>query len=219
MRARSDEYRSSNPFDIVAVATSLGGLDALSRVLSHLPLPFSTPVLVLQHRVASPGSEDGLVSLLRSRSPLPVCIAEHGQPLRNGTVYVAPPGRHLAITGHREISLSDGPKVNFARPSADVMFQSIAKQFGRRAIAVVLTGRLSDGAEGAMAIHAAGGCVIVQSAATCVAASMPQAVLKRHAADYNLPLDGIGPALVSLTMGLGAALIPVADRSRNCLSI
>ena len=199
-------------FDVVAVATSLGGLLALRAVLSQLPAEFPAAIIVVQHRQGAPHYE--LSELLRARTKMAVKEAVEGEPLAPGTVYVAPAGEHVTVDAAGALRLDSSERVNFVRPSADVLFASVAAAFGPRAIGVVLTGALNDGAEGVRAIKAARGRVVVQDEASSVAFGMPRAALATGCVDFVLPLECIASALVTLVMVRGAAdlfKVPVAS--------
>jgi two-component system chemotaxis response regulator CheB len=189
-------------FDLVAVAASGGGPAVLCAVLAALPREFPAAVVVVQHR--SPAYAGFLTGLLQRRLALAVVDAEDGMPLRRGTIHVAPAGQHLVVRPGGILALASTPPHQFARPSADVFFASAAECYGDRAIAVVLTGRLQDGAAGAWAIRATGGRVLVQDPATCTAPEMPAAAIRTGSADFVLPPERIAPALVSLVMAPGA---------------
>lgn len=196
-------WQRERAFDIVAIATSLGGLNALTAVLPALPKSFPVPILVVQHLSARFPSR--LVELLSRRSALPVTWARTGERLRRGMVYIAPPDQHLLVGIAHSALLSSSPHVQFVRPSADVLFQSVAATYRERAIAVMLTGSRRDGAAGVLAIKRAGGRVLAQDAATSTAFGMPQAAIATGCVDFVLPLRTIAPALVALTMVPGAA--------------
>lgn len=190
-------------FDIVAMTASLGGLNALSRVLGALPPDFPAPILVVQH--LSAGYPSHLAEILSHRCMLPVTWTYPGQRLQGDVVYVAPPDQHLQVGVGGTLQLSRQPRVQFVRPSADVLFESVAATYCERAIAVVLTGLCKDGAHGANAIKLAGGRVLTQDRATSKAFGMPQATISTGCVDFVLPLPMIAPALVALTMVPGAA--------------
>jgi two-component system, chemotaxis family, protein-glutamate methylesterase/glutaminase len=203
--ARRREPRVKRAFDVVAMAASLGGLDALIQVLGALPPTFPAPILVVQHLSARFPSH--LVELLDRCCALPIAWAQSGQLLRPGAVYIAPPDQHLLIGMARRARLSRSPHVQFVRPSADVLFESVATTYRERAIAVVLTGRCNDGAHGVCAIKRAGGRVLTQDEATCAAFGMPRAAIASGCVDFVLPLPTIAPALLALTMVQGAAAL------------
>jgi two-component system chemotaxis response regulator CheB len=131
---------------------------------------------------------------------LSVKEAEEGDRLRPGVVYVAPPDRHLLINPGGSISLTQSEMVHFVRPSADLLFESVAASFKDRAIAVVLTGSGSDGKMGVMAIKKMGGTVIAQDEATSEFFGMPGSAIQSGNVDFILPLGEIASALVTLVM-------------------
>src|SRR4051812_20039676 len=158
-------------FEVVVVATSLGGLEALGELLAPLADDFPVPVVVVQHV----GAQSHLPELLARQTRLAVRHAVSGEPLRASTIYVAPPGLHLLIDAERHFVLSSAAPIAFSRPSADPLFVSAAGAFGHRTLGVILTGRLRDGTAGARVIQHAGGVVLAQAPATCRAAAMPEA--------------------------------------------
>lgn len=180
-------------YAIVVIAASAGGLSALSVVLSSLTPDFPVPIVVVQH--LDPHSISRIAAILGRRTRLPVKEAAQADELLPGTVYVAPPDFHAEFLG-RTIVLTHTPPVHFARPSADRSFLSAAAQ--GRAIAVVLTGAGVDGADGVVAVKAAGGVVIAQDEATASCFGMPHAAIETGAVEYVLPLDQIGPTLTAL---------------------
>jgi two-component system, chemotaxis family, protein-glutamate methylesterase/glutaminase len=200
------------PFDLVVVAASLGGRAALSEVLAPLAGDFPIPILVVQHIGAS---RSELPKLLARDLRLAVRHPADGERLRARTVYVAPPDRHLLVAANGTCRLSDAPRVHFARPAADPLFASAAQAVGARAMGVVLSGRLSDGAAGAVALREVGGVVLAQAPETCRAPGMPLAVIRARAADFVLPPAALGAALVSLVTVPGVpALFGVARAGR-----
>jgi two-component system chemotaxis response regulator CheB len=159
---------------IVAVATSTGGPPALCRFLGALPADLPTPIVVVQHIVE--GFLPGLVTWLRAEVPFHVTEAQHGQRLEPGTVYIAPDGRHLEVDAQWRARLVDSSPVGGFRPSATVLFTSLARNVGPNATAVVLTGMGRDGLEGARALKAAGGRILVQDEGSSVVYGMPKVV-------------------------------------------
>jgi two-component system, chemotaxis family, protein-glutamate methylesterase/glutaminase len=185
--------------EIVAIASSAGGLKALTAVLSDLPADMPVPIVVVQH--LDPRHESLMAELLGRRTLLTVTDAVEGVSLVPGTVYIAPRDRHLQVDAERRVRLTDTSVVRFARPSADVLFASVAAVFGEHAIAVVLTGAGSDGSSGARAIKERGGRVIAQDEATSDFFSMPSSAIETGSVDLVLPLEEIPQALVSLVRG------------------
>lgn len=190
---------SRAPARVVAIAASAGGLSALTHVLTALPADFAAPIIVLQHLKAD--QKSFMAEILGRRVILPVAPAQHGERLAAGKVYVAPPGHHLLVLPDGVLALSDTERVRFVRPAADVLFRSLAESLGERAVAVVLTGTGSDGADGVREIHRRGGTVIVQDEASSAFFGMPDASIRTGMVDRVLPLDEIAPALLDLTRG------------------
>ena len=186
-------------FEVVALAASAGGLRALSQVLGGLPTGFPAALVVVQH--LDPHHPSHLAEILNHRTPLHVKEAEEGDRLSHGVVQIAPPDRHLLVRPDGTLELSRAEAVHFSRPSADLLFESLAVSFGPRAVAVVLSGSGSDGDRGVRAVKARGGFVIAQNAASSEFFGMPGSAIRSGVVDRVLPLDDIAPALVSLLAG------------------
>lgn len=175
---------------IIAVGASLGGLRVIESILARLPRALPVPVVIVQH--VSERWPSFLVDILRRKANLPVRWLTHGERLAPGVAYVAPAGSHAVVRQRGQGSLLVAPRVHHTRPAADPLLTSIASTYGRDAIAVVLTGRLSDGTLGALAVRHAGGVVIAQDPASCRAPAMPAAAMRAHAVHFVLP--GFHPA-------------------------
>ncbi|MEH1900442.1 MAG: chemotaxis protein CheB [Nostoc sp.] len=186
-------------FDIVAIAASAGSLTALTKLLSTLPTEFTAAIAIVQH--LGPQHRSFMAEILARRTTLNVKQAQEGDYLTPGTVYIAPPNRHLLANGDGTLSLSQSKLVHFLRPSADLLFESVAATYKDRAIALVLTGTGSDGAMGVEAIKKMGGTVIVQNIETAEFSGMPSAAIQTGKVDFILPLDEISTTLVTLVMG------------------
>ena len=186
-------FRGSE-FDVVVIATSFGGMRALSTILARIPRDFPAPIMVVHHV----GAESLLPELLQRSTDFPVKHPYDGEVLRAGTAYLAPPRFHMLVSSHGTCELSSAGRVSFLRPSADLLFASAAEHFGPRVLGVVLTGYLFDGTLGASAIRAQRGVVIAQDPATCEASGMPVAAIESGVVDLVLSLEGIAHALVSL---------------------
>lgn len=145
-------------FDVVAMAASAGGITALSQILTALPGDFPASILVVQY--LDPRHRSLMAEILSRRSPLKIQEAREGDALNPGTVSIAPPNRHLLVNFDGTLTVSQSELVHFVRPSADLLFESVAAIYKERAIAVVLTGTRSDGAMGVQAIKKMGGTVI-----------------------------------------------------------
>lgn len=183
-------------FEIVAIAASAGGLTALTSVLGQLPADFGASVVVVQH--LDPRHRSLMPQIIGRRSILPVYQAIDGMEVEAGKVYLAPPDRHLLVNRDGTVSLTQTELVNFVRPSADLLFESVAAAYGERAIAVVLTGTGHDGSMGVTAIKKRGGTVIVQDEASSEFFGMPSAAIRTGTVDFVLALDEIGAALQTL---------------------
>lgn len=187
---------AAGAFDVVAIAASAGGLNALGLVLSGLPEIFPAAVLVVQH--LDPRHPSFMADILKRRTALQVKEAEEGERLKLGTVFIAPPNRHLLVNMDATIALTQTELVHFVRPSADLMFESVAAVFRDRAIAVVLSGTGSDGSMGVNAIKKMGGTVIAQDEESSEFFGMPAAAIQTGNVDRVLPLSEISGALVRL---------------------
>ncbi len=183
-------------FDVVALASSAGGIAAISHILESLPAGFPAAIVVVQH--LDPRHRSLMAEILRRRTPLEVVQAAEGDRIRPGTVHIAPPDRHLLVNRDGSLSLSHSELVHFVRPSADLLFESVAASYGERAIAVVLTGTGSDGSLGVGAIKKMGGTVIAQDQESAEFFGMPAATIKSGHADFILRLDEIPLALTTL---------------------
>lgn len=185
-------------FDVVALAASAGGLNALAQVLGHLPAEFPAAIVVVQH--LDPRHRSLMANILSRRTPLQVKQAEVGDSLSSGTVYIAPPNRHLLVNPDGSLALTQSELVHFVRPSADLLFDSVAASYTDRAIAVVLSGTGNDGAMGVQAIQKMGGTVIAQDPETAEFFGMPSAAIQTGEVDFILPLNEVSAALISLVM-------------------
>jgi two-component system, chemotaxis family, protein-glutamate methylesterase/glutaminase len=194
----NDSAPDGEAFEIVAIASSAGGLNALSRVLRALPEEFPAPIVVVQH--LDPRHRSLLASIMSRRTELAVKEAQDNDSLSRGAVLIAPPDKHLLVNPDGTISLTQTELVHFVRPSADLMFESVAASYKNRAIAVVLTGSGSDGAMGVKAIKKMGGTVIAQDETTSDFFGMPGAAIATGSVDFILPLDEIASAIITLVM-------------------
>lgn len=183
---------------MVGMAASTGGPAALARVLGGLAgLPAA--VLVVQH--IDRRFVGGLVELLRRASALPVDVAEDGMALRRGRVHVAPADLHLSLAPGGRLALSTQPD-RCHRPSADVLFRSLACHAGDAGVGVVLTGMGEDGAAGLLELRQHGGCVIGQDEASCAVFGMPSAALKLGAVERLTGLEDIAGAVCGAVRGM-----------------
>ena len=191
--------------EIVVVGASVGGLKALQSLLSGLPRDFSLPVVMVQHRGTD--SDTGLCEYLARRSSLPVSEPEDKEAVLPGHAYLAPRDYHLLIE-KRSFALSTDPPVTFARPSIDVLFESVADEYEQGVIGVILTGANRDGSRGLAKIKSRGGLTLVEEPASATCGEMPRAAIELTEVDWILPLQEIAPRLDRLsnagTRGLSA---------------
>jgi len=190
---------SNGGFDVVAIAASAGGLNAVGRILAELPSDFPASLVVVQH--LDPRHRSLMADILARRTQLEVKEGEDGEQLRSGVVVIAPPNRHLLINADGTISLTQTELVHFVRPSADLLFESVAASFRDRVIAVVLTGTGSDGSMGLAAVKKMGGTIIAQDRNTSEFFGMPSSAIDTGNVDFVLPLEEIPAALMKLVAG------------------
>ncbi|MGY6025245.1 chemotaxis protein CheB [Streptomyces spinosirectus] len=183
-------------FEVVAVASSAGGIHGLATVLGALDAELPVPVLVVQH--LDPRHRTVIAEVLDRRTELDVKLAEDHEQIGPGMVYIAPPDRHLLVRPGGWLALTDSELVHFVRPSADLLFESVAGAYGPQAIACVLTGTGRDGAMGVDAVKSRGGTVIVQDPATAEFKGMPEAAVGTGTVDFVLPLEEIAAVISGL---------------------
>lgn len=184
-------------YELIVVGASWGGLEAIGRLLEGLPADLPAAVAVVQHRAAEDAA--GLAGLLETRSQLPVRDVEDKDAIDPGRVYIAPPNYHLLVeSGH--FALSTEERVQYARPSIDVLFESAADAYGERTIGVILTGANEDGASGLARIKERGGVAVIQDPRTAERGAMPEAAIASTVADAVLPLEEIAPFLIGLCL-------------------
>ena len=178
-----------NKYLAVVIGSSAGGMVALSAILSGIKKHFFLPVFIVQH--TSPDADNYLAKHLDKLSEISVKEAEDKEKVCRGTVYIAPPNYHILIEKDETITLSVDPKVNYARPSVDVLFESAAEVYGKNLIGIVLTGANHDGAKGLKFIKELGGMAIVQNPETAEIGVMPAAAIKETKVDHILNLEEI----------------------------
>jgi two-component system, chemotaxis family, protein-glutamate methylesterase/glutaminase len=186
------------PRRVIAIGISTGGPNALQFMLSHIPADFQSTIVVVQHMPE--GFTEMFAKRLDECCALEIHEARSGDLLIAGRVLICPGNRHVMVRRmpRGDIAvLSDSPPVNGHRPSADVLFHSVAQEFGLTAVGVLMTGMGEDGAEGLGAIQAAGGMTIVQSEDTCVVSGMPRAAILKGHANKIIPLEGLSSYLVN----------------------
>lgn len=186
---------SRQPIVLLAIGASAGGVEAVGTLLEALPADFAATVAVVLHLPANKPSL--LADLFGRRCALPVREVEDKEPMRPGTVYVAPPDYHMQIEPNGLFSLSCDPPVHFSRPSIDVLFESAAMACRDAVLAIVLTGASADGAAGLRTVRAHGGKAWVQDPADAQMDTMPLAALAEAGADCVLTLDEMAARLAA----------------------
>jgi len=183
------------PRDVVVVDGSAGSLEPLSQLAAALPADTPGSIAVTIH--IGEQARSRLPQILQRQGPLPAAHARTGERLQPGRIYVAPPGYHLLMPAG-VVELSNGPRMNHTRPAVDAMFASAARWFGDRVVAVVLSGRLDDGAVGAALVEQAGGLVIVEDPKEAAQPSMPQAALAAAPSAVAVPSARLGEVVCGM---------------------
>jgi two-component system, chemotaxis family, protein-glutamate methylesterase/glutaminase len=181
--------------DIIVIGASVGGVEALPRLIGSLPADLPTSLFVVLH--TAPQGPGLLPEIIRRIATLPVRHAVDGERIIRERVYIARPDFHLMVKGSH-VGVVRGPKENFHRPSIDTLFRTAAESYGTRVAGVVLTGNLDDGTAGLYAVKSFGGIAIVQDPKDASAPAMPRSALRNVKVDHCLPLVKIGPLLVRL---------------------
>ncbi|SIO40802.1 two-component system, chemotaxis family, response regulator CheB [Singulisphaera sp. GP187] len=193
-------------FQCIAIGSSTGGPAALARLLPALTKQTTLPIFIVQHMPM--GMTGYFAESLGRRCNYRIVEASDGDPVQPSTVYVAPGGQHMIVrrrAGRVFLGLNDQPPENRCRPSVDVFFRSVALAYPQSVLAVVLTGMGSDGAQGLGPLKRNGAYVLVQDEATSVVWGMPGAAVATNLVDEVLPLDRLGPTILSL---LGSKATP-----------
>lgn len=181
--------------DIIVIAASAGGVQALKTLVAGLPQDLKASLFIVLHVPATKPSM--LPLILNHARGLPALHPTDGMAIEQGKIYVAPPDHHL-ILEQGQIHLGTGPKENYVRPSADVLFRSAANSYGSRVVGIVLTGLDHDGTKGLIEIKQHGGISIVQEPEEAPYPSMPKSALRHDHVNYIIPLSNMAPFIVSL---------------------
>lgn len=183
-------------YEAVVIGTSAGGLYVLTDLLSALPPTFQLPVIVVQHR--SKEERTLLEEVLSQKCRIRIKQADEKEPIRKGTVYFAPPDYHLLIEQDHTFSLSSDERVNYSRPSIDVLFETAAYAYRQHLLAIILTGANHDGAAGIATIRKYGGTTVAQSPENALYPAMPNAAINTGCIQKVLDTEEIKQYLVSL---------------------
>lgn len=184
--------------DVIVIGASAGGVEALMRLFSELPVDLAAAIGVVLHR--SPVHETRLAMVLGRRAALPVYEAGDGDPLKPRAIWLAPRDQHLLVEDGR-LRLSRGPREHHTRPAIDPLFVSAAQSYGSRVVGVVLSGTGDDGVRGLIAIKAHGGLSLVQDPAEALHAGMPRNALAGDQVNAILSLDDLASTLGALALG------------------
>ena len=183
-------------YEAIVIGVSSGGMNAMKVMFSLLPKDFNIPIIIVQH--LSPRSENQWIKLLNHKSNLLIKEADEKEIIEPGNIYIAPANYHLLIETNKTFSLTIDERVNFARPSIDVLFESAAEAYKNKLIGVVLTGSNNDGTKGIKRIQECGGLTIVQNPETSESAYMPTAAIAAVHPDYILSLEEIINLLINI---------------------
>jgi len=181
-------------YEAIVIGVSSGGLKVMKIMFSLLPKNFSIPIIIVQH--IGKYSENSWIKLLGDKSNLEIKEADEKEEIEKGKVYIAPANYHLLIESDKTFSLTIDERVNFARPSIDVLFESAAEVYQNKLIGIVLTGSNNDGAKGIKRIKECGGLTIVQDPETAESNYMPASAIEAILPDYILPLEEIIKLLI-----------------------
>ncbi len=183
-------------YKAVVIGASAGGMYAIKTLLASLPGNFRIPIIIVQH--LAPDSDNYLVEFLDKNTGLTVKEADEKEVVKGGFVYVCPPNYHILVEENMSISLSADEKVNYSRPSIDVLFYSAADAFQESLIGIVLTGANDDGARGLFYIKKKGGLGIVQNPSEAESPQMPTAAILEANPDHVLEIRQISKMLLQL---------------------
>ncbi len=196
--------------DLIVLGTSMGGVDALARLVAKLPQDLPAALLIVEHLPVT--CRTRLPAILSRAGPLPATLAQDGAPIERGHIYVAVPDYHLLVEGNR-LKLMHGPRENRFRPAIDPLFRSAARHFGARVVALLLTGGPGDGVAGLLAVRHAGGVAVVQDPEDAFAAALPSAAIEIAGADHVVALADM-PALIARLVDQGGS-VPSGGSAMN----
>ena len=180
---------------LIVIGGSAGSLQVILRVLTLLDQHFRTPILLVLHRHVN--ADSPLEELLSFRSTLTSREIEEKDPIRDGHIYICPADYHVLVEKDFTFSLDDSEKINFSRPSIDVVFRSAAEVYRQDLLCVLLSGANGDGSAGLKFVQELGGITVVQDPADAQVPYMPQQALKTLTPDYVLESSRIAALLNS----------------------
>lgn len=182
---------------LIVIGASFGGMEAVKNVLKNLPDTFIVPIAVVLH--IGNNNINTYISLLNNLSHYKIKDAEEKEPIKEQTMYFAPPNYHLLVEEDFTFSLSTDEKINFSRPAIDVLFETAAWSFKDKLAGVLLTGSNQDGAAGMKTIQEYGGITIVENPETAFANTMPETAVKNTTPDHILDLEDIAAKITEIT--------------------
>lgn len=183
-------------YEAVVIGTSAGGLHVLSTILEALPIDFPLPIIVVQHR--SKEERTLLEEILSQKCKIKIKQADEKEKIKSGIVYFAPPDYHLLIERNRCFSLSSDERVNYSRPSIDVLFETAAYVYKDKLLAIILTGANHDGAAGIAKVRKQGGTTIAQNPEDALYPAMPKAAINTACVQHIFELDKIQAFLLKI---------------------
>lgn len=183
-------------YEAIVIGASSGGMNALKILFSLLPKGFNIPIIIVQH--VSSHSDNQWIELLNDKSDLNIKEADEKEKIENGTIYIAPANYHLMIEKNKTFSLTIDERVNYARPSIDVLFESAAEAYKNKLIGVILTGSNNDGTKGLKRIKECGGFVIIQNPETAESSYMPVSAMAAVTPDAVKSLEEIIELLINI---------------------
>lgn len=183
-------------YHAIVIGASAGGLLTLKKMLPELPSDFPCPVIVVQH--VSPQSDGYFIKMLDELCSLKVKEAEDTEKIASGTIYFAPPDYHLLLERDHTLTLTLDEKVNYSRPSIDVLFETAAEAFGSHLIGIILTGANADGSKGLLKIKQYGGFTIVQEPKEAENPVMPEKAIRLTMPNLIAEMDEIVQMLIDL---------------------
>jgi two-component system, chemotaxis family, protein-glutamate methylesterase/glutaminase len=205
--AQTKSYAPISPLlkpEIVVIGISTGGPKALAEVVPNLDPKLRVPIVIVQHM--PPVFTNALAGSLNQKTALTVVEATHGKKLEAGNIYIAPGGKQLRVekdklANNSIVVITDDPPENFCKPAVDYLFRSVSKNFGKKALGIIMTGMGRDGALGARLMKRVGAGIIAQDKDSSVVFGMPAEVIKTGAADYVAPLHEIAKEINRICRG------------------
>lgn len=200
VQCEQQRYGHRKAVEVVALCTSTGGPDALTKMLPMLPANFSRPILVVQHM--PPGFTASLAASLDRICALSVREATDGEPVEAGSILLAPGGRHLGVVSRDRgvvTALSNAPPENSCRPAADYMLRSLTQVYGGGVLTVMMTGMGEDGLAGCRELHGLGAAILAQDEASCTVFGMPRGPVTQGLASVVAPLDSLSTHICRAT--------------------